>query len=369
MPLFPQEAAARNWCFTINNYTDDDLPVLSPSVKYIIYGREIAPKTGTPHLQGYCQLTKKLRCKGVSKLFPRASLIAAKGDLLSNQTYCKKEDPDFVELGTPTPSANEQRKLTREETCVEIRDLHKSKALSPDEILYRYPAHGKDVDLLKRLRHTKRSVAPRVLYFYGPTGHGKTTTTRLAIEATYLSSYVKAPASNWWDGYDQEDVVILEEFQSCFPLNIFKVLLDRTPFKVEIKGSHLWFNSLYVILLSNTAPGDQYSKCRQPDRDAFMRRVEGNCYNTDNLGVTLHEKRVVMREILTAFLKDEVPIVPLTDRVKESPKKKKPSSLSPEKPSRKRFLQDPQLPSSKRIWKVPLPVTLLDQPRIDAVTD
>jgi len=50
------EEKFRNWVFTLNNYTDDDIDRLAnpyEQVKYIAYGKEIAPTTETPHLQGY----------------------------------------------------------------------------------------------------------------------------------------------------------------------------------------------------------------------------------------------------------------------------------------------------------------------------
>jgi len=46
----------RNWVFTLNNYTDEDIARLAnpyEQVKFIAYGKEIAPTTETPHFQGY----------------------------------------------------------------------------------------------------------------------------------------------------------------------------------------------------------------------------------------------------------------------------------------------------------------------------
>eukprot|EP00965_Chrysotila_dentata_P257610 6212938-Pleurochrysis_carterae.AAC.18 len=43
----------RNYVFTKNHYMDEDIDRLDAAeVKHMIYGKEIAPTTGTPHLQG-----------------------------------------------------------------------------------------------------------------------------------------------------------------------------------------------------------------------------------------------------------------------------------------------------------------------------
>ncbi len=64
---------SKHWCFTINNYTSDDIPV-SDQIQYIILGKEVAPDTGTPHYQGYVVFKTQLRMTQVSKIMPRASL-------------------------------------------------------------------------------------------------------------------------------------------------------------------------------------------------------------------------------------------------------------------------------------------------------
>ena len=45
----------RRWAFTVNNYTEKDVDVIrswNKSAKYLIFGKEKAPKTGKPHPQG-----------------------------------------------------------------------------------------------------------------------------------------------------------------------------------------------------------------------------------------------------------------------------------------------------------------------------
>lgn len=77
-------SAAKNWVFTINNWVEDDKLKLEMMYEhghfnYLIYGNEIGEQ-GTPHLQGYVQLKKKMRLAQVKKFIsPRAHLEISRG--------------------------------------------------------------------------------------------------------------------------------------------------------------------------------------------------------------------------------------------------------------------------------------------------
>lgn len=95
---------AKRWCFTINNYTEDDILRLRNATdhKYLVFGREIAPETGTRHIQGFIHLGNAKEFSSVKSLIgPTAHIERAKGTDKQNQTYCKK-DGDFEEFGEPT---------------------------------------------------------------------------------------------------------------------------------------------------------------------------------------------------------------------------------------------------------------------------
>lgn len=86
---------AKHWCFTINNYEENDLLLLRkssdiPCVRYLIFQQEIGEE-GTPHIQGYISLDKKQRLNLVKKLVgDRAHLTLSKGSPQQNRKYCSK---------------------------------------------------------------------------------------------------------------------------------------------------------------------------------------------------------------------------------------------------------------------------------------
>lgn len=89
-----------NWCFTLNNYTDEEIVAIKAiDYKYLVFGYEVG-ENGTPHLQGYIELTKRLRFGGVKKLFPpRVHLEARRGTAEEAADYCKKDGVFFEEYG------------------------------------------------------------------------------------------------------------------------------------------------------------------------------------------------------------------------------------------------------------------------------
>lgn len=83
----------KRYCFTINNYSENDVPRIIKFLKskaYVI-GYEKAPSTGTPHLQGYFHY-KTSHATLIEKfpLFKRAHIEVAKGSAKQNWDYCTK---------------------------------------------------------------------------------------------------------------------------------------------------------------------------------------------------------------------------------------------------------------------------------------
>ena len=89
---------SKRWCFTLNNYTEDDEKnFLGASYQYLVFGREKG-SSGTPHLQGFITFKKNKRLSGVRKLCLRAHWEIARGTSKEASDYCKK-DGEFEERG------------------------------------------------------------------------------------------------------------------------------------------------------------------------------------------------------------------------------------------------------------------------------
>lgn len=92
---------SKYFCFTINNYTNDDVDRLSnlgDEITYIVFGREVG-ESGTPHLQGYVEFRNRKRFPQVKTLLGnRVHLEKRRGSPQEASDYCKK-DGDFEEIG------------------------------------------------------------------------------------------------------------------------------------------------------------------------------------------------------------------------------------------------------------------------------
>lgn len=105
----------RSWCFTLNNYNDDDEEsIQNIECKYLIYGREVGEK-GTPHLQGTIQFNHAKTFSAVKKNLTKAHLEPCI-DLLASIKYCKK-DGDIFEKGVPPSDGGGEGKIPMERSA------------------------------------------------------------------------------------------------------------------------------------------------------------------------------------------------------------------------------------------------------------
>lgn len=108
------------------------LKALHPEhITYLVMGREIAPSTGTPHLQIYMEMKTRWTL-GALKTHLHGiplHLIASRGTAEENLRYCTKEDPEPTILGEPMRQGS-RTDLSSVRTAIEegtsISDLWKN---------------------------------------------------------------------------------------------------------------------------------------------------------------------------------------------------------------------------------------------------
>ena len=101
-----QISPSKKWCFTLNNYTDEIISSIVPTFcnncKTAFFSKEVG-ESGTPHLQGYCEFSKKVRPLSIFKstLFHWEK---ARGTFMDNYEYCTKDAPLSFKYGNvPSP--------------------------------------------------------------------------------------------------------------------------------------------------------------------------------------------------------------------------------------------------------------------------
>ncbi len=87
----------------------------------------------------------------------------------------------------------------------------------------------------------------------GAPGVGKTTSLlRKHTNAFWWSG------TKWFDGYNGETVVIMDEFHGNLPFTLFKRLCDPSPLDVEIKGGSARFIAHRLVFVANAWPHEWY---------------------------------------------------------------------------------------------------------------
>jgi hypothetical protein len=281
----------KNWCFTLNNYCSEDEQVFRdiPSV-YLVYGREVGDE-GTPHLQGYIQLTKPIRLTGLKKLHPKAHWEPAKGDQPQNLTYCSKQG-DYEEHGIPTRTSG--GKPTQEERAAKnkrLRDLDLALLVDTGEISIKETRALKNARL-DLMEEESQKNCPKTLdgalphqWYCGPSRTGKSRKAREENPDAYLKM-----CNKWWDAYKGESVVLIEDFDRKHEVlaHHLKLWADRYPFLAEIKGSTRKIRPGLIIVTSNYHPRDIWTDTR--DLEPILERFQITHFN-ELTNIRKEEKR------------------------------------------------------------------------------
>lgn len=245
-----------NWVFTINNPMDyKPENEWKDEFKYLVYQHEKGEK-GTNHLQGYCQLKNRKTLHALKKLHQYAHWEIRKGSHEQARDYCMKQDSRIkgpFEFGKQP----EQGKRTDLDAVKETIDSGASwKEIAADHFKS-FVKYERGLRSYSALNSKSRDFKTQVIVCYGPTGTGKSM--YCAEEAPDAYWYFPQKDGKWWDGYDGQEDIIIDEFYGQLQWSAALRLFDRYPCQVECKGFTRNFAPKRIFITSNKEPIEWYS--------------------------------------------------------------------------------------------------------------
>lgn len=267
-----QESAITNWCFTYNNPAQspqqlEDL--LRPLCNGYVFQLEKA-ETGTPHYQGCIRLIRPKRPQTMSRDLFKAHWTVTR-DLTAAWDYCMKDD---TRMAGPWTFGNGPVTKGQRNDLVECAAMVK-KGKTLTEIAEVYPGqvvrYAQHLDRFRSLYSPVRTEELQVILLLGRPGTGKT---RWAYHQ-YPSLYATPLSKDlWFNNYQQQKTVLIDDFHGNIPLILLLRLLDRYPIQVPTKGGFVWWCPTMILLTSNTPVTTWYDfNERQDSYEALIRRL------------------------------------------------------------------------------------------------
>ena len=346
------DTSCKRWQLTINNpntplLDSDGNPILDTNGNQVIFDHEtikaileeyfktflygcMADEMGsTYHTHLYTVFTSRVRFSMLKRYFPTAHIEKAKGITSENINYIKKEgewegtdkaetsiEGTFEEWGVrPADTRGKNHEMT------ELYELVKE-GLSDAEIIAINQDYILNLDKISFLRTTllkdefkgRLRTEIKVIYISGKTGPGKTygVLEEHGAENVFRATDYKHP----FDHYQNQPVLVFDEFRSNLPLSDMLNYLDIYPLELPARYSNRFACYTTVYIISNWKLEDQYHDKQQDDQvswKAFLRRIhevrvftEYKTYTTYNSVEEYMNRDTEFREVTEAE-KQEIP--------------------------------------------------------------
>jgi len=310
----------RGFCGVLNNWSvverEKLMNIFSDNrgkFKYIIFAPEVAPTTGTPHLQSYFALTNAMTMKAFQKFITnyqgfdsRWSFQCAKGDALANRVYCMKSDTDtpnaeFFEFGAVPKGQGTRSDLDGVQELVMAGASMREIAATNFAAVVKY---SKGIQYARSLLADQpRLERTQGMWFFGDTGTGKSRFAHRFAKVFPKGGYVKNGGNKWFCGYEQGQVIIVDDYRPNKELS-FSMLLQLADYNdmiLESKGGSFGIGPCPYIII--TSPVDIKTAFAHLDfvsegniAQALRRFKE---YDFNNPGILEHLEPVLRENIVT----------------------------------------------------------------------
>nr|AQU11726.1 replication protein [Cruciviridae sp.] len=295
----------RKWMTTVGEEKHN----LPKEIKYFVGSYEMCPSTKRMHWQCYAEFNGNSRSlMSVKTIFecPSANIQNRKGNRDQARHYCMKPVPDcsctncteakaalndkhvVVELGSfekedsDGPGQGARTDLKNAKTFVLQPGVTDFKMYVEDNehshTIAKYYKFFERARLVNQQHIAETSVTEKkeILVIVGPTGTFKSSSARqTAANKNYRIFQLPQPSASgqiWWDGYDNQECVIIDEMSGKFPLLDMLNLTDRYPYMGQVKGGSKYITPKMIIFTANTEPEEWYPRSEAKDRLAPLYR-------------------------------------------------------------------------------------------------
>lgn len=316
------------WMITLNNPTVSGAALEErltgdAKVRGWAFQKEMG-ENNTPHFQIYLEFKKPEvpstlhAAIGTDKLW----MGNAKGSKAQCIAYCSKEEtriegpwvsPSFVDCGTGQGKRSDidivASKVIADGITADLwmdhpgvmtkYSRHLKSMLHDRDILL---AKSTEEDFWKAQADLRRAGLPwsgqqqrELVLLIGPTGVGKTTIAKLDATDLGEGTYEKDGVTKWWDGYNGEGAVIMDEFKgdSYGAIEVFNRMTNRGVYQGETKGGHINMTATHMYFTTNRHPcqwwkrGSGYSNWSDPRFQAVARRFAKVMWWNDDKELTV----------------------------------------------------------------------------------
>lgn len=278
MPTHPN-TRSKYWCFTLNNPTRDELSLLADAgrdlslgrytITYMVCGREEGA-SGTPHVQGYLELSQRVRLSSLTKLLRgRIHWESRRGTAKEASDYCKKDGTYrcFGEISKPDQGSRTDLDAIRQEIKDGASPLEIAESHFSQWCIYRR-SFGEYRRLLNAPRARPRI---RVFVLWGRPGTGKT---RYVYHRAPAVFPVPTTDLSWFDGYCGQADVLFDDYRGEGSGSFLLRLLDIYPLQVPVKGGFVAWTPERIWITSNLPPPFELTAIADP----LLRRIHADYF-------------------------------------------------------------------------------------------
>lgn len=247
---------ARYWILTIHTGTNSWKPFteLPKDVQWCRGQKEIGSNTNAEHWQIFVAFSKAVRLSKIKSIFGACHAEPTRSE--AAESYVWKDETRIegsqFEIGQKAIQRNKKEDWNRLRQQAQSGNLEAIAEENPNL----YITHYRNLKLIAMDNMAKPNdlTSPSGIWIYGPPGVGKS----FFVRQQYGHDLYLKAQNKWWDGYQGQKNVLLDDLDSNILGHYLKIWADQYAFMAECKGSSIQIRPNNFIITSNYKPEDLF---------------------------------------------------------------------------------------------------------------